>query len=315
MLSRRNIRIKVLQQLYAFQQQESPSLPNTIKQLQSSFKGIYQVYYFAIEFLEDFNTYLESEREIELQKYFPSKTHIHKTKAIERLDFYQSLIKSEDFKLYKVQSKYNWRNHGNLFDKLFEDIVQYDFFIEYDIFETPSADIQKQFLTNLYEVIFNEFELFESIMSDEYILWDDDSADVLQAIIKSIDKFYDKGKLSIEKPEPKQTEGMIFGEDLLKKCIVDKEYIDDLIKNNISNWDSERLTIMDIIMLRMALSEFLYFESIPPKATINEYLDIAKIYSTPKSHIFINGVLDKIRKTLIDNGKMIKTGIGLKNEK
>jgi N utilization substance protein B len=90
--------------------------------------------------------------------------------------------------------------------------------------------------------------------------------------------------------------------------------LDDLISKNTSNWDSERLTIMDIIMLRMALSEFLYFETIPPKATINEYLDIAKVYSTPKSHVFLNGVLDKIRKLLVEDGKLIKSGIGLKND-
>jgi transcription antitermination protein NusB len=315
MLSRRNIRIKVLQQLYAFQQQESPSLPNTLKQLKSTFLDVYNIYYFSLDFIRDFNNFLESEREAETQKYFPSKSHIHKTKAFERLDYFQALDKSDEFRQYNINSKFNWRQHGNLFDKLFEDIVQYDFFIEYNIFEVPTAEAQKIFLTNFYEMLFNEFELFESIMSDEYVLWDDDCADVLQAIIKSVDKYYDKEKLVVEKPEIKQTEGMIFGEDLLKKCVVEKDFIDDLIKNNISNWDSERLTMLDILMLRMALSEFLYFETIPPKATINEYLDIAKIYSTPKSHVFINGVLDKIRKTLLENGQMIKSGIGLKNEK
>jgi N utilization substance protein B len=314
MLSRRNIRIKVLQQLYAFQQQEQLSLPNSVKSLKEHFNNIYDIYYFCLEFLSDFNTYLESEREIETQKYFPSKTHILKTHVIDKLDFYNALKESEDFRLCKSKSKHNWQQHGNLFDKLFEDLVQYDFFIEYNIFDEPSLDAQKTFLTNLYELLFNEFDLFDSILSDEYVLWEDDSADVLQSIIKTIDKFYEKQKLTIEKPAAKQLEAMQFGEELLSKCVVEKDFLDDLISKNTSNWDSERLTIMDIIMLRMALSEFLYFETIPPKATINEYLDIAKVYSTPKSHVFLNGVLDKIRKLLVEDGKMIKSGIGLKND-
>lgn len=314
MLSRRNIRIKVLQQLYAFQQQEQLSLPNSIKSLKHNFNSIYDIYYFSLDFLIDFNTYLESEREIETQKYFPSKQQILKTHAIDKLAFYKALEESDEFRLAKSKAKHNWQQHGNLFDKLFEDLVQYDFFIDYHIFDEPSLDSQKVFLTNLYEFLFNEFELFESVLSDEYVLWEDDSADILQSIIKTIDKFYEKQKLSIEKPAAKQLEAMQFGEELLSKCVIEKDYLDDLISNNTSNWDSERLTLMDIIMLRMALSEFLYFETIPPKATINEYLDIAKIYSTPKSHVFLNGVLDKIRKILTENGKLIKTGIGLKNE-
>jgi N utilization substance protein B len=90
--------------------------------------------------------------------------------------------------------------------------------------------------------------------------------------------------------------------------------LDELIHENTSNWDAERLTINDVIMLRMALVEFMYFETIPPKVTINEYLDIAKAYSTPKSHLFLNGVLDKIRITLTQSGQINKTGRGLKNE-
>lgn len=314
MLSRRNIRIKVLQQLYAFQQQENQSLPNAIKYLKNNFNDVYNIYYFSLEFLEHLNTYLESERNAETEKYFPSKAHIRKTHSIEKLDFFKALTEDQNFKLYKMKVKYSWKEHGNLFNKFFEDIIQYDFFTEFDIFDVPAPEIQRNFLTNLYELAFNEFDLFESAVSEEYFLWDDDSADVLQAIIKCIDKFYKKGKLSIEKPELKQIEGMTFGEEMLKKCVIEKEYINDFIKENISNWDSERLTLTDIIMLRMAISEFLYFETIPPKATINEYLDIAKVYSTPKSHIFLNGVLDKIRIQLQQSGKMIKSGIGLKNE-
>ncbi|MEZ4804325.1 MAG: transcription antitermination factor NusB [Bacteroidia bacterium] len=209
---------------------------------------------------------------------------------------------------------YDWRKHGDLFNRFFIDLVQYDFFIDFNVLDQPDANMQKEFLTNFYELLFNEFELYSSAMEEEYLFWDDDSADILKAVINTINTYYEKNKLKIEVINDKQLEDIAFGKSLFENCIVNQESLDKLILENTSNWDSERLTINDMIMLRMALSEFLYFETIPPKVSINEYLDIAKSYSTPKSHLFLNGVLDKIRLTLTQNGQINKTGRGLKNE-
>ncbi|MCC6818923.1 MAG: transcription antitermination protein NusB, partial [Bacteroidia bacterium] len=260
------------------------------------------------------NTFLESEKDIEVDKYFPNKSHIRNTSALTRLDFFNALEASEDFVSLCGKLPYDWRKHGDLFDRIFVDLVQYEFFKEFSIFEEPTAEAQKEFLINLYEFLFNEFELFDNAMEDEYLHWEDDSADILKAVISTITSFYDRGRLKIESKGEKQIEDIQFGTSLFEKCIVYKEQLDEVILANTANWDSERLTINDMIMLRMALSEFLYYETIPPKVTINEYLDIAKSYSTPKSHLFLNGVLDKIRIILNDTGKINKSGRGLKNE-
>lgn len=314
MLSRRNIRIKVLQHLYAFQQQDASSVPAFHKQLDKQFKDFYKFYYFALHFLKDFNTFLESEKEIELEKYFPNKNHVRNTEMLKRLDFFKALDESTIFEELCGKLPYDWKKHGDLFDRAFIDLVQYDFFTDFSVFDQPSPEIQKTFLINLYEFLFNEFELFDNAMEDEYINWEDDGADILKAVINTVSGFYDKNRLKIESPGDKQREDIHFGIQLFEKCIVNKDALDELILSNTANWDSERLTINDIIMLRMALSEFLYFETIPPKVTINEYLDIAKSYSTPKSHLFLNGVLDKIRIVLTETGRINKTGRGLKND-
>jgi N utilization substance protein B len=314
MLSRRNIRIKVLQQLYAFQQQEAVSVPQFLKTLDKQFSDLYKFYYFSLQFLIDFNTFLESEKEIELEKYFPNKNHIRNTEVLERISFFKTLSTDKQFEELCGKLPYDWRRHGDLFDRIFIDMVQYDFFTDFMVFDEPNDDMQKDFLINLYEFLFNEFELFDHAMETEYLYWEDDSADVLKAIIHAIQSFYEKKRLKVESINEKQREDMIFGTQLFEKCIVNKEYLDELIFSNTSNWDSERLTVTDVIMLRMALAEFLYFETIPPKVSINEYLDIAKSYSTPKSHLFLNGVLDKIRITLSESGKINKSGRGLKNE-
>lgn len=313
MLSRRNIRIKVLQQLYAFTQQEAISLPNFSKQLDNRFREFYQFYYFNLSFLSDFNVYLESERDIEMEKYFPNKNVIRATKVIEKLDFFKALESSEVFNSLNVKLPYSWKKHGEMFSRIFTDLVQYDFFIDFNVFDEPTAAQQKEFMTHLAEWLFNEFELFDSAMEEEYAFWNDDSADILKNIIRTIENFYDNGKLKIDQINNKQKEDIEFGISLFEKCVVEKESLDLLTRNNSPNWDPERLTLTDMLMLRMAVCEFLYFESIPPKVTINEYLDIAKAYSTPKSHLFINGVLDKLRITLTDSGKIKKTGRGLVN--
>lgn len=314
MLSRRNIRIKVLQHLYAYQQQEANSVPAFNKLLDKHFNEYYKFYYFTLRFLVDFDTFLESEREIELEKYFPNKTHIRNTEVLKRVEFFKALEASEDFVALCGKLPYDWKKHGDLFDRVFIDLVQYEFFKEFSIFDQPDAEAQKNFLINFYEFLFNEFELFDHAMEDEYIHWEDDSADILKAVIGTITSFYERGRLKLERMGEKQLEDVQFGSKLFEKCIINKETLDDVILSNTTNWDSERLTINDMIMLRMALAEFLYFETIPPKVTINEYLDIAKSYSTPKSHLFLNGVLDKIRIVLSDKGQINKTGRGLKNE-
>jgi transcription antitermination protein NusB len=314
MLSRRNIRIKVLQQLYAFQQQDAPSVPIFLKVLDKQFSDLYKFYYFSLQFLMDFNTFLESEKDIEVEKYFPNKTHIRNTEVLNRIDFFKALSADKNFEELCGKLPFDWRRHGDLFDRIFIDVVQYDFFIDFMVFDEPTAEVQKDFLINLYEFLFNEFELFDHAMENEYLCWEDDSADVLKAVVHAIQGFYDKNRLKIESVGEKQREDIQFGIQLFEKCIVNKEFLDELIFKNTSNWDSERLTLTDVVMLRMALSEFLYFETIPPKVSINEYLDIAKSYSTPKSHLFLNGVLDKIRMILLEDGKINKSGRGLKNE-
>lgn len=313
MLSRRNIRIKALQQLYAFTQQEADSLPQFKKQLENRFKEMFQFNYFILKFMDDFNVYLESEKDIELAKYFPNKNFIRSTEVFKKLDFFKALEDSEEFVALAAKLPFSWKKHGEVFNRIFTDLVQYDFFIDFNVFDTPDAGQQKEFMTHLYEYLFNECELFESTMEEEYTAWDDDNADILKAVIKMIDTFYSSDKMRFEQISSKQKEDIDFGLLLFEKCIVYREMLDEMIQKNAPNWDPERLTVTDMLMLRMALAEFLYFETIPPKVSINEYLDIAKMYSTPKSHLFINGVLDKLRITLTENGKIQKSGRGLIN--
>ena len=149
MLSRRNIRIKVLQQLYAFQQQDAKSVPVFQKALENQFSDFYKFYYFSLQFLIDFNTFMESEKELELEKYFPNKTHIRNAEVLKRVDFFNSLSESTNFQEVCGKLPYDWRRHGDMFNRIFIDVVQYDFFIDFCVFD----DFHDS-LVDLYAVIF-----------------------------------------------------------------------------------------------------------------------------------------------------------------
>lgn len=313
MLSRRNIRIKVLQQLYASNQQESNQTNQFVQSFDAIFKNVYQFYFYCLNLLIDFDVYLESERELETEKYFPNKKIIRQTRIFENNEFFKAVKQSSQLKDLMTNKKLNWQAHGELFNRLYTDMMQYDFCIDYLVFDEPNAEQQKEFLTHFYEFLFNEFELFDSAMEEDYFYWQDDSADILKAIIRTIDSFYEKDKLKLELINNKQIEDFQFGKLLFEKSEINKEKINLLITQTSPNWDQDRLTVTDMILLRMAVAEFLYFETIPLKVTINEYLDIAKAYSTPKSHLFINGVLDKLKQKLIDSNEIKKEGRGLLN--
>ncbi len=313
MLSRRNIRIKVLQQLYASNQQDSKQTNQFVQSFDSIFKNVYQFYFYCLNLLIDFDVYLESERELETEKYFPNKKIIRQTRIFENNEFFKAVKQSSQLKDLITNKKLNWQAHGELFNRLYTDMMQYDFCIDYLVFDEPNSEQQKEFLTNFYEFLFNEFEMFDSAMEEDYFFWQDDSADILKAIVRTIDGFYEKNKLKLELITNKQVEDFQFGKLLFEKSEINKEKINLLITQTSPNWDQDRLTVTDMILLRMAVVEFLYFETIPLKVTINEYLDIAKAYSTPKSHLFINGVLDKVKQKLLDSNEIKKEGRGLLN--
>jgi N utilization substance protein B len=144
-------------------------------------------------------------------------------------------------------------------------------------------------------------ELFETHVEELFTNWDDDIEMISQIILSYIGK-----PLSLNFQEIISKDKWEFARDLLLAVQEKKEVLMDLIKPKLKNWDSERIATLDMILMQMGVSEFLYFETIPPKVTINEYIDLAKEYSTPQSGQFVNGILDNIHKELVKDDKMHK---------
>ena len=165
----------------------------------------------------------------------------------------------------------------------------------------------------IFEEVLLQDEYFLQHMDECFLNWNDDADLVVDAVREVIDKSKHELKLHLEKDKVKEKmlELAEFGKELFRKTIEHKKEYIQLIGPKLKNWDSDRLAVLDVILLRMALAEFFEFPSIPTKVTINEYLDIAKEYSTPKSKDFINGILDSLMHDLKKQGKIKKTGRGL----
>ena len=171
----------------------------------------------------------------------------------------------------------------------------------------------KKLISFLLEQIILEDEVFESYVEEYFTNWIDDAEFVVDAVQEVILKSKTELKLHLEKEslQEKFKELTQFGIDLFSKVVNEKQTIDGLFLPKIKNWEADRLAIVDMVLIKMAIAEFLFFPSIPVKVSINEYLDIAKEYSTPKSKDFINGILDSILQDLKQQNKLEKAGRGL----
>ena len=181
--------------------------------------------------------------------------------------------------------------------------------------EKDSYELDQKFITQVYSQLLPEFDLLFQQLEEQSIYWNDEIELVISLIIKTIQSFdeQEEGGKDLY-PLYRKEEDREFAKELLRKTIRDFSEYDELIEEHSKNWDLERIAFMDILIMKMAITEMIEFRSIPTKVTLDEYIEIAKFYSTEKSNVFINGVLDKIIAHLRKENKIQKLGRGLIGE-
>ena len=195
---------------------------------------------------------------------------------------------------------------------IFKEIIESDLYDEYMKSDTSNYNEDKNFVLNVFKNIIAPNEKLYDYLEDNKLTWLDDLPVINTGIVKLLKKVKPNSDESYFLPELyKDEEDKQFAIDLLNKTILNQTKYNQEIADKTINWDSDRLAMLDSVLLKMAVCELQHFPSIPTKVTMNEYLEIAKEYSTPKSSVFINGILDKIVKEYIKNGKLNKIGRGL----
>ncbi len=313
MVNRRHIRVKVLQSIYAMHQNGSDNLEKEEKFLFYSIDAIQDLYLIMLSSLIEI-----CKKETEFlhkssQKHLATPQERKPNEKFIKNAIFQILAENNSLSIALETRKIdNWTLNDDYILILLNDIKQSKLYAKYMSKESSTFGEDKEFIVNLFQEVIVPNEKLYDYLEDNKLTWIDDIPVVNTEIIKQLKaiKPVDEGNLRVPKVF-KDNEDRDFAKDLFRKTVLNeselaKEYVDKT-----PNWDSERIAEIDTIILKMAICELLKFPSIPVKVTLNEYLELAKEYSTPKSSIFINGILDNLVKELQANNRIQKVGRGL----
>ena len=313
MLNRRHIRIKVMQTLYAFNGTESDDLKKDEKFLLHSLDSMYDLYLIILSLLVEVQKKAEERLSISQKKFlatFEEKNPNYKFVNNTIL----TLIKEDLALKNEIENRKLdcWYLDFEYIDILLKAILESSIYKDYMKTKTSNFIEDKNFLIDIFSEIIAPNEKLYDYFEDKKLTWIDDLPIVNTSILKLLKKVRPNVPANFFTPGLyKDLEDREFAIDLFKKTVLNRSKFSEEIAKKTTNWDSDRIANLDAVLLQMALCEFQKFPSIPFKVTINEYLEIAKEYSTPKSSIFINGILDKMIKEYSDEGKHSKTGRGL----
>jgi len=311
MISRRHLRIKVMQALYGYFQSKDKDMASFEKELNKSVEKLYDSYLLLFLFLSELSEisriYAEDKLEKHIKVFMAPKTN---TRFYDN-SVLQIIIKDKAFEDICKRRKLTWNPETDVIKKIFNEVKESKAYISYCWKANSPFNEDLDFVYTILKDVLFDSQLFQDIMEEKSICWVDDSELVQGMILKTI-KNFPENSLNIPLfPLFKEEDDKAFMSDLFRKTIInDKEFEEKISKKTI-NWDLDRIAQMDIILMKMALAELISFPEIPEKVTINEFLDIAKKYSTDGSSHFINGIIDKIKADYENEGLIVKSGKGL----
>ncbi|TXI83694.1 MAG: transcription antitermination factor NusB [Crocinitomicaceae bacterium] len=313
MLNRRHLRIKVLQALYAYFQSEEDNYNRTEKELMHSIDKIYELYLFLLLSFEELKSVEETRLEELKSKIRPTESDLNPNRKFVQNSVFRLLEDNKSLRRTAEEHKINWLGDENqeMFKKMMAQIREDENYFSYMSLETTSFEEDLEYACLLFKNDIANSPLIYNFFEEKSIHWLDDIDLACSMVLKTIKSFSEAGPNEILPLYKEGDDEQEFVRILLRKTINnDKdnlELIDDLTKN----WELDRIAKMDIILMKMAITELQEFSNIPKKVTLNEYIEISKFYSTPKSNGFINGILDKAIDRLEKDNKIVKIGRGL----
>ncbi len=290
-----------MQTLYSLEAQDNQKVGDAQKMLQKHFDHSRQLVVYLVYFLTELARYAEKDSAMRSSKHLPTELDKNVNTKLAGNQLLWNILEQESFRQALKQCKPELIDQGELVRKLYLELCETDAYRKY--ISEPGRDRKTE--QEILEYIFNDFllpnEAFESHLEEHFSNWSDD-AEMMQKLVSGylnkISAFNFQEIISPDKAD--------FARNLLAAVLEKKDITLELIRPKLKNWDAERIATLDMILMQMGVCEFLYFETIPPKVTINEYIDLAKEYSTPQSGQFVNGILDNIHKELVQEDKMHK---------
>ena len=307
MINRVLIRLKIVQIVYAYYQNGGKNLDTAEKELFFSLSKAYDMYNYLLLLMVEITRQAQRKQSAAKSKLLPTAEELYpNTKFVDNRFIAQLEVNKQLLEFSETQKK-TWENESEFVKSLCEKIMDSDIYKEYMASETSSYEEDRELWRKIYKrIIFNNDEL-DQVLEDQSLYWNDDKEIVDTFVLKTIKRFDEKnGAKQDLLPEFKDDEDQDFARRLFRRTILNEDYYRHLISENTRNWDLDRVAFMDVIIMQIALAEILSFPNIPVSVTLNEYVEIAKLYSTPKSGSFINGTLDGIVNILKKDGKLNK---------
>jgi transcription antitermination protein NusB len=308
MISRRNIRVKVMQTIYSVESQiaesgsEVPARPvDTVKILQKHFDQTRSLFIYLIHFVTEVARYAETDARNRASKHLPTKEDLNVNIKLAGNELLWKILEHPSYKQAVKDDKPEGWVDQDMLKKIYQELVESEKYQQYIAVQGREKKEEKEMLEYIFNTLLLPNETFTSYIEEYFSNWDDD-ADMLVLLMQN---FFNK-PAAYNFQELLSKEKWLFAKNLLQTTLEKRDLALQYIKPKLKNWDPERIASLDMILMRMGVCEFLFFETIPPKVTINEYIDLAKEYSTPQSGQFVNGILDNIHKDLVRDNQMHK---------
>ena len=307
MINRVLIRLKVVQIVYAYYQNGGKNLDTAEKELFFSLSKAYDMYNYLLLLMVEITKQAQRKQSAAKNKLLPTAEELYPNTKFVDNRFVAQLEVNKQLLEFSENQKKTWENESEFVKNLCEKIMDSDMYKEYMASETSSYEEDRELWRKIYKrIIFNNDEL-DQVLEDQSLYWNDDKEIVDTFVLKTIKRFDEQNGAKQELlPEFKDEEDQDFARRLFRRTILNADYYRHLISENTRNWDLDRVAFMDVIIMQIALAEILSFPNIPVSVSLNEYVEIAKLYSTPKSGSFINGTLDGIVKILKEENKLTK---------
>ena len=305
MINRVLIRLKVIQIVYAYYKNSGKSLKAAEDEVFFSLSKAYDLYLHLLLLMPAITHYASDRIEFNKTKLRPTESDLNPNLKFVNNSFIAQLQVNEQLVKFAGKSKFNWVDHSDFLRRMLDKIEKSDIYNSYMSAEDISYAEDRELWRKLYKAFIFDNEELDALLEEVSLYWNDDKPIVDTFVVKTIKRFEEQNGADQELlPEYKDLDDMDYARKLLRATIANAEEYRSLMSGSTKNWDLSRLAFMDVIIMQAALAELLTFEDIPASVTLNEYVEIAKYYSTQKSSSFVNGMLDSIVKKLREENRI-----------
>ena len=307
MINRVLIRLKIVQIIYAYYKNSGKTIKATEDEVFFSLSKAYDLYNYMLLLMVGITHYAADRISFLSMKIRPTENDKNPNLKFVNNRFIAQLERNEKLVKFAEKSKFNWVDNSDLLRRLLDEIEDSDIYKEYMAAETSSYEEDKELWRKLYKAFIFDNEELDALLEEQSLYWNDDKSIVDSFVLKTIKRFEEKNAATQQLlPEYKDVADMEFARKLFHNAITNAEQYRELMSSNSKNWDMSRLAFMDVVIMQVALAEIMTFDDVPLSVTLNEYVEIAKHYSTVKSGSFVNGMLDTITKKLRQENKINK---------